>query len=69
MKHNEFKMDKTFLSVASLSDKSDEMAYWLSLSPQERLQILEFIRQIVYGYDPISTRLQRILEVTKLGES
>jgi hypothetical protein len=45
------KLDRTHFSVAKLSD-SDEKAYWLSKSPAERLEALELMRQMVYGYDP-----------------
>jgi hypothetical protein len=63
---SEFRMDKTVFSVGSLSDESDEKAYWLSKSPYERLQAVELIRQVIYGYDPASARLQRVLEVAEL---
>jgi hypothetical protein len=59
------KIDKTAFSVGSLRDPSDEKAYWLSKTPQERLQALELMRQIVYGYDPATTRLQRVFEVAR----
>ena len=58
-------LDKTAFSVASLSEPSDEMEYWLTKSPEERLAALETMRQIVYGYDPLTTRLQRILEIAQ----
>lgn len=60
------KMDKTAFSVASLDDESDEKAWWFSRTPAERLQALEHLRQRVYGYDPTSTRLQRVFEVAEL---
>jgi hypothetical protein len=63
------KMDKTHFSVVSLSDASDEKEYWLSKKPSERLQAMELLRQINYGYDPFTTRLQRILTVTQFPSS
>lgn len=62
------KIDKTAFSVGSLRDLSDEKAYWLSKTPQERLEALELMRQIVYGYDPSTTRLQKVFEVVNLSE-
>jgi hypothetical protein len=62
------KIDKTAFSVGSLLDPSDEEAYWLSKTPQQRLAALELMRQIVYGYDPATTRLQRVLEVVSVAE-
>ncbi len=59
------KIDKKALSVASLLEPSDEKAYWLSRTPYERLQAAELMRQIVYGYDPSTTRLQRVLEIAE----
>jgi hypothetical protein len=59
------KIDRSAFSVASLLEPSDEKAYWLARTPHERLQALELMRQIVYGYDPATTRLQRVLEVAQ----
>ncbi|MBU2447218.1 MAG: hypothetical protein KJ666_16820 [Bacteroidetes bacterium] len=67
---NQFeKIDKEAFSTASLFDQSDEKEYWLSKTPSERIQALEFLRQIMYGYDPFTARLQRVFEVAKLKES
>ena len=63
---NETKLDKTALSIASLADESDEKAFWLAKTPYERLLAMEQMRQIVYGYHPATTRLQRVLTVTEL---
>ena len=62
----ENRLDKTVFSVASLNDESDEKAYWLTRSHHERLQAIELMRQNIYGYDPASTRLQRVLTITEL---
>jgi hypothetical protein len=59
------RLDRTFLSVGSLHEESDEKAYWLSKTPMERLEALELMRQIHYGYDPATERLQRFLEVVE----
>ncbi len=59
-------MDKTAFSVASLRDQPDEKVYWLSKTPRERLQAVEIMRQVVYGYQPASDRLQRFFEVAQL---
>jgi hypothetical protein len=60
------KMDKTAFSVASLTDESDEKEYWQSRTPQERLETVELLRQLNYGYAPSTARLQRILTVVEL---
>ncbi len=59
------KLDRTRFEVGSL-DASDEREYWRTKSPQERMDALELMRQIIYGYDPATTRLQRVLEVVEL---
>ena len=63
-----FRVDKTAFSVASLFDESDEDAYWLSKTPYERLQAVELMRQVIYGYQPDSARLQRVFEVVELKD-
>jgi hypothetical protein len=57
------RMDKSAFSVGSLFDESDEKEYWLSKTPLERLEAVEIMRQIVYGYDPATARMQKVLEV------
>jgi hypothetical protein len=59
------RLDKTLLSVNSLNEPSDEKQFWLSKIPYERLEAIEIMRQIIYGYDPSTTRLQRLFEVTQ----
>jgi hypothetical protein len=59
------KLDKTKITITSLTDEAEEKQYWLSRSPAERLIALEQQRRIIYGYDPSTTRLQRVLEITK----
>lgn len=62
------KMDKTALTVASLSDPSDEKVYWLAQSPYERLRAVEILRQLNYGYHQSTDRLQRVLEIAHLND-
>ena len=64
-----FKIDKGALSVISLSEESDDKEYWHTKTPQERLEAVELMRQINYGYDPTTIRLQRVLKVAQLTSS
>lgn len=57
------RMDKSAFSVRFLFDESDDLEYWLSKTPQERLEAQELMRQIAYGYDPSTERIQRVLEI------
>ena len=63
-----FKVDKKAFSVLSSFEEADaaDQAYWHSKTPQERMAALELMRQINYGYDPTTERLQRVLEITEL---
>jgi len=63
------KLNKTALTVASLADQSDDKQYWHSKSPYERLQAVETLRQLNYGYRQSTARLQRVLEVTQRASS
>jgi len=58
-------IDRKAFSVGSVLEPSDEKAYWLSKTPHERLQAAELMRQIIYGYDPATMRLQRVLEIAQ----
>ena len=59
------KLDRSAFSARELYEPDDEKSYWLQKTPQERLEALEQMRQILYGYDPATTRLQRVLTVTQ----
>ena len=59
------KLDRTAFTVTSLTAPSGEKEYWLTKSPYKRLDGVETMRQIVYGYNPLTTRLQRFFEVIK----
>ena len=48
-------------------DESDEKQYWLSKTPVERIYGVEIMRQMLYGYDPLTTRLQRFFEIAELS--
>ncbi len=65
MNFDDLRLDKTTLTVASLHDEPDDAAFWLSKSPTERFQMTEYLRQMNYGYDPATARLQRVFEVTQ----
>jgi len=61
---NVFRINKTVLTIDTI-DSTDEKQFWMNKTPQERLEALEFLRQLVYGYDAASARLQRILVITQ----
>jgi hypothetical protein len=59
------RLDKTAFSVTPLGDRSDDRVFWRSRSTAERLEAIELMRQVNYGYDPITARLQRVLTVAE----
>ena len=61
-----YRLDRKAIEVVGLKDKSNDRRYWLSKTPAERFEALELLRQIAYGYDPATARLQRVLEVVEL---
>jgi hypothetical protein len=64
------KMDKTAFSAMTFAEAAEQdRTYWWSKTPEERLAALELMRQIHYGYDPSTERLQRVLRIVELGES
>lgn len=60
------KIDRQSFSIVFLENqREDEKRYWLSKTPHDCLQAVEMTRQMIYGYDPATTRLQRVLEVVE----
>lgn len=57
-------IDKSRLSVESLSDISHDEDYWLTRKPEERLKHVEVLRRINYGPAAVA-RLQKILEIVQ----
>jgi hypothetical protein len=62
------RLDRSAFQVGSLHDEMEEVEYWRTKSPEERMEALELMRQMIYGYDPATTRLQRVFEVVELEQ-
>ena len=60
------RIDRSAFQIASLDEEELDRQYWRAKSPRERMEALELMRQIIYGYDPTTTRLQRVIEVVEL---
>lgn len=60
-------IDRSVLDVKKLKDLDDrdDVAYWRSLPPLERMKGLEVLRQSMYNYDPDTARLSRVFEVVR----
>ncbi len=60
----DIKINKNKFAVVSLTDSSDDKAYWIKREPEERLKHMEILRRINYGHSATS-RLQRFFEITE----
>ena len=60
------RMDKRFCAFGTLDD-ADEIAFWRTRTPAERLAATELLRQINYGDLATAARLQRVFEFAELG--
>jgi hypothetical protein len=60
---NGVRVDRKRMSVATLADPANDVAYWRSRSPAERLAYMEYLRLINYGEAAVSGRLKRVFEV------
>jgi hypothetical protein len=67
MSKSTFKFDKTVLSIGTHAElKAADRAFWLDKTPLERLEALELMRQLNYGYDPLTDRVQRVFRILEL---
>ena len=58
-------MDKNTLKITSVHD-GDDHNYWATKPYLKRIEALEKLRRIIFGYDPSTERLQRTFTVTQL---
>ena len=58
----EIKIDRTKLTFSNSFDDPEEKEYWAARTAEERMQAMEMMRRVAFGYDEDSGRLQRILE-------
>ena len=65
MEKDLLRVNRNSFSVTSLHEIENETKYWLSKSPMERIHAVEFLRQMMYGYDPTTERLQRFFETAE----
>jgi hypothetical protein len=61
-------MDKKRLEITAVHAGNDR-SYWKQKSYAERIEALEILRRIVFGYDLSTTRLQRVITITELKEN
>jgi hypothetical protein len=59
------KVRRDVFKVTSLSDPLDDKEYWMSKTPEERLEAVELMRRMIYGDEAVK-RLQRVLEIVQI---
>lgn len=56
---NDYKLERKCILLSDLSEKQNDIDFWFSKSATERLDELEFLGKIMYGYYPPTNLLQR----------
>jgi hypothetical protein len=64
-----FRIDRKAISFGTLDSADSDVKYWLSKTAAERLQAVELLRILMYGYDPNTERLQRVFETAEFKTS
>lgn len=60
------KLDRSAFSIVSSDEHAaEELTYWHNKTPHERFEALDQTRKLLYGTDPATARLQRILEIAE----
>jgi hypothetical protein len=64
-----FRIDQSAISFSTLDSSDSDPRFWLSKTAIERLQAVELLRILIYGYDPTTERLQRVFETAEFKTS
>jgi hypothetical protein len=56
-------MDRSAFSVGTLADEPDDVAFWLSQKPEDRLAGIEFLRRQFYGDMTCEAKMEPYFEV------
>jgi hypothetical protein len=63
------RIDRSQLSVTTFDEaEADDINYWMSKTPTERVEAGEYLRRWAYGDDQVDAGLQRVLAFVELGE-
>ena len=63
------RIDRSVLRTTSHDEAAaDDIDYWMSRTPTERIEAVEYLRRWVYGDDQIDAPLQRVLTFARLGD-
>jgi hypothetical protein len=61
----EEKIKRNVLEVINLHE-ADDKDYWRDRGPIERIEVIEFMKKVMFSHDRVSERLQRVLAITNL---
>ena len=64
----EEKIQRDVFEIVDLHN-ADDSDYWRDRSPIERIEAIEFMRKVMFSYDRVSERLQRVLTVAELKKN
>ncbi|MFV1979803.1 MAG: hypothetical protein ACC655_01505 [Rhodothermia bacterium] len=66
MRNSTANVDREAFSVIAIDEQeADEARFWRDKTPDERLEAVELTRQILYGRDAATARLQRVFEIAQ----
>ena len=54
------------IKIKQLKDNSSDYLYWMTLSPADRLNAIEFLRSLTYSSTDAGKGLQRVFTITQL---
>lgn len=68
MSRQPYKVDTSAVSTFSTFEDADraDREFWWSKTPKARLAALEFMRQVLYGYDPDTARIQKVIKIVPI---
>ena len=66
---SELRVNRKKMSVSDLTAPPDDLAYWRSRTPAERLAYMEYLRLINYGEAAVSGRIKKVIEIVQFRPS
>lgn len=58
------RIDRTKFEVRTFAQaEADDLDYWLSRTPEERIECIEYLRRWVYGDAAVDAPIQRTFEI------
>jgi hypothetical protein len=69
MAEPDYKVDRRVFETTTLDAPSDDKFYWLSRTPAERMEALQFLREVNYGKDAARGPVERVLSFAVFSNS